>query len=308
MPSSKSGPKQGPKMTSSSGSPPRQVATGVAGNVAVSQQFDLKDYLGVINKASGPGPGPAVSSELSRGSLAETSWKILPLKVSSWKTAWNLKQVDISGKSSSSLGLLKRCDVDHSSETEEKKKEKKAKKDGKTGGKTKKSKFDDSDIAPLEKGKKDDEDDDSESEQGQEDDDGPRPNKPRAKPKPKQNKKKSEKSKKPKKNKGGKKKEQEMDQTAPAGVGQVLADAYRKAQIAEENAKAKTEVDLLSSEEELSFVIDFFYLNLKWSHIFKFMISYFISSSVSIDFLFFRRRKILSRVLILNLDQTKFGS
>ena len=167
-------------------------------------------------------------------------------------------QVDISGKSSSSLGLLQRCDIDNSSETDEKKKKKK--KDGKGKDdekKKKKQKFEDSEIAPLAKGKKDDEDDDSESE-GQEDGGDTKKRQPKPKPKQQANKKKTKsgKSKKSKKEKGGKKKPG-MDETAslaPAGVGHALADAYRKAQAAEENAKAKTEVDLLSSEEELSFV------------------------------------------------------
>ena len=137
-----------------------------------------------------------------------------------------------------SLGLLQRCDLEQSSETDEKKKDKKTK------GK-KKQKFDDKEVVPLAKGHKKDEDDGSDS-GAAEGDDSEKPKKrgknASAKKAASAKKGKSKKTMKEKKKKPGK----NQADLAPGSLQEAMA-AMEKS---EEKARQKTEVNLLSEEEQ----------------------------------------------------------
>lgn len=136
-----------------------------------------------------------------------------------------------------SLGLLQRCDLENSSgETEDKK--------GKKGGKKEKKKrksFNDDEVAPLAKGGKKDDENDEGSSAG--DDGSEEPKKKQKKQKAKSKTKASKQKKKPAKER--KKKRSQADENPGS-----LEAAMAAMDAAETRAKEKTEVSLLSEDEQ----------------------------------------------------------
>ncbi len=137
-----------------------------------------------------------------------------------------------------SLGILQRCDLENSSGTEEKK----AKKGGKKEKKKRKV-FNDDEVAPLAKGGKNDDEEDDGSEDG---DDGSEETKKKQKKQRAKAKTKTTKQKKKPAKEKKKKRERNQADLEPGS----LEAAVAAMDAAETRAKEKTEVNLLSEDEQ----------------------------------------------------------